>query len=459
VGIHYVITDGREANVNEFAGIKPKDRPACLCPVCFEPVILKLGEKRTFHAAHKPGQFCPLTNPETIQHFNAKRHIAHELQNAKILLAYQYCNGYKDSNLDCKANPFEVVVAEEWDEVIVEGAVGNYKADVLIKKDDKPILVIEVFHSHRIEKEKAESLINQNIPWIEVDVSEILGIDAWTKDKPLIPKDRKYFYNSKNWFCSKCQKEINSKIESRSKEDQTKQNTVTEYEDKTKSKFRIYDIYYKSGSWYREIVLVRYFAINGKTSRVLIETNKEEQIKLFETEGYTEKETESMWISYVKDWENKYLFTGSIIDAPISWRNYDDYSLNSRAVRNLQIFPKRYRYSKSKGWFLRPFLKDATWDMYWDDQETYNRGLSQMLDNERHYLDKKYGTVTENDTELHKTRIGVCVYCGEETTDYWYYNGKTGEAKCNACKKKKREQGIEQSTNHARANSQNESNH
>jgi hypothetical protein len=28
---------------------------------------------------------------------------------------------------------------------------------------------------------------------------------------------------------------------------------------------------------------------------------------------------------------------------------------------------------------------------------------------------------------------GVCVFCGETTTDWWYYDGKTGQCKCKAC--------------------------
>ena len=28
---------------------------------------------------------------------------------------------------------------------------------------------------------------------------------------------------------------------------------------------------------------------------------------------------------------------------------------------------------------------------------------------------------------------GICISCGQKTTEWWYYNGKTGECKCNRC--------------------------
>ena len=34
-----------------------------------------------------------------------------------------------------------------------------------------------------------------------------------------------------------------------------------------------------------------------------------------------------------------------------------------------------------------------------------------------------------------ENKIGICVFCGKETDDWWAYNGKTGQCKCNSCKK------------------------
>ena len=68
----WVFVDETLHALADFAHLPPSQRPAAICPVCREPVLLKLGSKRTHHYAHYTGATCATTNPETALHFNTK---------------------------------------------------------------------------------------------------------------------------------------------------------------------------------------------------------------------------------------------------------------------------------------------------------------------------------------------------------------------------------------------------
>ena len=61
VGLEWVRLDGRDAHVSEFGGLPPGGRPDVTCPECGDALVLKLGEVRAWHAAHKPGAVCALS--------------------------------------------------------------------------------------------------------------------------------------------------------------------------------------------------------------------------------------------------------------------------------------------------------------------------------------------------------------------------------------------------------------
>jgi competence CoiA-like predicted nuclease len=49
------------ARVSEFYYLKPSMRPEAICPVCMNPVIMKLGNERVYHYAHQPDIVCCAT--------------------------------------------------------------------------------------------------------------------------------------------------------------------------------------------------------------------------------------------------------------------------------------------------------------------------------------------------------------------------------------------------------------
>jgi competence CoiA-like predicted nuclease len=74
------VVNGQERKVSDFEGIRAKLRPLATCPQCERHVTLKLGDKVVHHAAHRPGDLCSATRPETALHLITKFHLAAELR-------------------------------------------------------------------------------------------------------------------------------------------------------------------------------------------------------------------------------------------------------------------------------------------------------------------------------------------------------------------------------------------
>ena len=66
--------------VSDYAHLPPSLRPKVRCPLCLEPVIMKLGQVKFHHYAHQPDRICVATQPETALHLNTKFHIYEQLE-------------------------------------------------------------------------------------------------------------------------------------------------------------------------------------------------------------------------------------------------------------------------------------------------------------------------------------------------------------------------------------------
>ena len=68
----WVMLDGVMRDVHDFAHLTPAERPQVLCPVCQQPVVLKLGQQRAHHAAHRPGSDCEAATPAGARRVNQR---------------------------------------------------------------------------------------------------------------------------------------------------------------------------------------------------------------------------------------------------------------------------------------------------------------------------------------------------------------------------------------------------
>lgn len=192
----YVIYEDTLHHVSDFVSQPVKQRPDVFCPDCRSAVILKLGERKAHHVAHKPEFLCILTKPETVLHLNTKAYIHSQLINAQKLYINQYCTGwvapeigsYEGGQRACRGErERRFLWLADWDRVEVESFVESRKPDIVFYRDNKPIAAIEVKVTHAVDEQKRIDLEQSGLPWFEVEANEDFyeGERKWTADKPL----------------------------------------------------------------------------------------------------------------------------------------------------------------------------------------------------------------------------------------------------------------------------------
>ncbi len=193
----YVIYEDTLRHVSDFVNQPVKQRPDVFCPDCRSAVILKLGERKAHHVAHKPDSLCLLTKPETILHLNTKAYIHSQLINTRKLYINQLCTGwiaakigsYEGGRRACRGErERRFLWLTDWDRVEVESFVESRKPDIVFYRDSKPIAAIEVKVTHAVDEQKKIDLERFGLPWLEVEANEDFydGERKWTPDKPLL---------------------------------------------------------------------------------------------------------------------------------------------------------------------------------------------------------------------------------------------------------------------------------
>ena len=152
------------------------------CPRCGDDVILRRGEIKIAHFAHKAESAC---TSETIAHKTAKLLIFQVFSDWKLgqgqeLIVEVGCNFYEFCDNTVKYPIRDKVTAAR-----IEYIIGSHRADVMFTKGDDPVLAIEVKVSHAVDDHKAESL---PIYFIEVDAEDVI------KD-PRVLRDNRHEHN------------------------------------------------------------------------------------------------------------------------------------------------------------------------------------------------------------------------------------------------------------------------
>lgn len=165
-----------------------------VCPGCGEPVIIRKGDVKIHHFAHKPGERdCKFyEHPgEGEIHKLAKHNIADWLRKRKIKWIICPCPK------GCTYN--EQIKYEDGDEVMVEYRVSDKCiVDVAVVNKDKVRYVFEIYNTHKTTRETPE-------PWFEVDAKEILE----TGDINVFMGNMHIHCIRKDRYCSTCVKHAN----------------------------------------------------------------------------------------------------------------------------------------------------------------------------------------------------------------------------------------------------------
>lgn len=136
------------------------------CPACQDIVILRKGEIKTAHFAHKASETC---NQETILHKTAKQRIVDVISDWKsgkidapvLKRTCEICRQSKDRPL-----PDKVKCA------MLEYRMPNgFIVDVALMVENEPAAAIEIRVSHAVDENKAKLL---SIPFIELDGQAVL---------------------------------------------------------------------------------------------------------------------------------------------------------------------------------------------------------------------------------------------------------------------------------------------
>jgi hypothetical protein len=251
--LQWAIVDGSLRHVSDFAFLPPAKRPAARCPVCKRPVILKLGPERAHHIAHHEGDICIATQPETILHLNAKYHLQNFLRIVHILSISQSCNRM------CCTNEHAVEFARDWDRVETEWSFGPYRLDVALLRQGQVVGAIEVEVFHPCKPDKIDYLNQQNVPWLEIQVTPEFFTEpgAWQPPQPIAPKQ----FNSgliPPWECDAC-RDGQERAERAQADRERKRAYAAQFK---MLAIRYVDFYYPSGKKYRKI-----FSIETKTDQ------------------------------------------------------------------------------------------------------------------------------------------------------------------------------------------------
>lgn len=171
------------------------------CPSCKETLILKRGEIKTAHFAHKPDMSgC---SRDLITH-----QIAIDLL-CKQSFNYEYiCEGYFEyegemSGVFRSCEHYEIRNVGGHATCVTEYPIGEYRADIAILSDNNSVRgVIEVYNTHKTKKEKRAYFNKNKIACVEVDAQSV--IDAYHVDGQYI----ECLFNNLHLFrdCEGCKK-------------------------------------------------------------------------------------------------------------------------------------------------------------------------------------------------------------------------------------------------------------
>ena len=155
------------------------------CPLCDGEVILKRGNIRIPHFAHKPDTAC---SGEGVRHKVAKQMIyLMYLRTVRTVIVsvttFRRCPNCSQGALFCQTPPY--------DDVACEVDVGSHRVDVALLRDGKPVSGIEVQDTHPVDNEKWGAFKKLGFPCIEVEAKDVIrmweyDIKSWRQQIPTL---------------------------------------------------------------------------------------------------------------------------------------------------------------------------------------------------------------------------------------------------------------------------------
>lgn len=144
------------------------------CPLCDHEVVLRRGDVRRSHFAHKPDTGC---SGEGVRHKVVKRMIyLMYLKTVRTVMisvtTFRRCPNCSQGALFCQT--------PQYDDVACEVSVGRHRVDVALLRDGNPVAGIEVRDTHPVDDAKWDAFGELGFPCIEVASKDV--IDVWEYD-------------------------------------------------------------------------------------------------------------------------------------------------------------------------------------------------------------------------------------------------------------------------------------
>lgn len=150
----YGLKDDKLVHISEVeSGLKCN----CVCPSCKTELIARKGSKIKHHFAHNNTEDCK-KGYETSIHILAKEILSEQNSIEGPIITI---------------GPNDIVVHSmpiKYDRVEIEKKIENIIADIVVYKGER-LLIIEIFVTHKIDKEKEEKLKKIGISTMEIDLS------------------------------------------------------------------------------------------------------------------------------------------------------------------------------------------------------------------------------------------------------------------------------------------------
>jgi hypothetical protein len=300
--------------VSRFAGRDRADRPPARCPVCREPVTLRLGPVRMHHAAHRPGARCTADAGEGALHLNAKcalwARLTREAGPAARLAITAECRetAYEDGSSrrgPCGAR-HESTWLTGWDRAELEVAMGATRPDLLLRRGDVVVGAIEIVATHAVDRRKARALSALGAPWVEVaarDAAE--AAERW--GDLVLPTMQLGAVGTVGgpWRCA-----LHAR---RAAERATRQaNGFRPW------KARIVDCYLPGGRWTRDVFVMEAELRGGRVVAVRLVHGLDDDVIAKATRPEREGSARELHAAFVR-WARSRRAEGTIVDSPMPW--------------------------------------------------------------------------------------------------------------------------------------------
>jgi hypothetical protein len=377
ISLSWVLVDGEPRQVSEFAAIAPRRRPDAVCPQCDRRLTLKLGNRRRHHAAHRPGDRCLATRPESALHLDCKFALAAALRSAAgpdaRVTFRQACRGAPGERCD---RMLATTWAEPWDDVKVEHRLDHARRpDILLLRKGKPVGAVEILASHAVTDEKANVLAATGLPWVEIDADPARRRTSdWNVDEPV---DARRVNAVQHWRCAVHAGEIAMR---RSAQMTVREPSPDEYLHSTSLRAaRVVDLYHPSGQHERFIYkIVDARTVKLDTIRRLLRGNLVVAEVRDDDPGNPVRADASLRLAFREDVTRLRGDSGAFIDSPMQWARdgvaefITQEAMFDRQPRDPTVlattYPRRWFFSsRFDRWFLPDDMRDVRWDRADDD--------------------------------------------------------------------------------------------